>query len=63
MEKEANNNHHRATEPLKGDGWSKDGEKGETEGDGGSCQSLAWSVLLMIRFFSSFFVCFLPVVY
>ncbi|CAB1439045.1 unnamed protein product [Pleuronectes platessa] len=36
VEKEANNNHHGATNPLKGDGWSKDGERGETEGDGGA---------------------------
>ena len=40
VEKEANNNHHGATNPLKGDGWSKDGERGEAEGDGGAAVSL-----------------------
>ncbi len=46
MKKEVSNNHHRATNPLKADGLRKNGEKGETEGDRDSCQSVTLSVLV-----------------
>lgn len=67
MKKEVNNNHHGATDPLKADGLRKNGEKGETEGDRGGCQSVTLSVLVTVPPYlsiSSFsHSVFLPIVY